>query len=248
MARLNDPVESDDDLPELSTILGLPKQEYGKMPPQRQETQDLANDDSLTERHAMSPRTVTKNSSDRPQSGKQRPLGQLNQAHVNSLLLPMPATSISNSGGEEHQSIQTADRELNRASPRRSIKASTDYDKSAQMLGNTNKPIHHDDDSSTEFSGFIVPDSASDGEVSVSPKKKKSRTQKKVSRANPQEPNFQVSQWPPSDTRQTPGTTDLISPGKVNGSRICLDSPPSNESFKSELVEAHPDPNNRLAL
>ena len=248
MARLNDPVESDDDLPELSTILGLPKQEYGKMPPQTQETQDLANDDSLTERHEMSPRTVIQTSSDRPQPRKQRPLGQLNQAHVNSLLLPMPVTSISNSEGEEQQSIQTADSVLNRASPRRSIEASTDYDKFAQMLAHTNKLIPHDDGSSTEFSGFIVPDSASDGEVPVSRKKKKSRTQKKVSRANPQEPNCQVSKWPQSDTRQTPGTTGWISPRKVNGSRICFDSPPSNESFKSEVVEAHPDLNNRLAL
>ena len=250
MARLNDPVESDDELPELSTILGPRKQEYGKLPSQRQgETQNSADQDLLTDRHATSPRAVTRVSSDKPQSKKQRPLWYLKQAHVNDLLLPVVTASIRDSKIEESQSIETADSVANRGSPKRLAKVFTDYGKLAQMPANTSNLIHYDDDSSTDLSGFIVPDSASDREalVSVSPKNK-SRVRKKISGASPQNHDLQISRWPQPNTRQPRGTTKVISPGEMNSSRTCLDSPPSDEAVKSELIEAQPKLDDCLTL
>lgn len=240
MARLNDLLDNDDEFPELSTLLGAqnPKQEHSKVPSQRKETQNLANKNILVEKHALTPRTITKASPDKPQSRKQRPLGHLKQAHVNFLLLPMSDVSTSNSMSEDYQSIDAADSVSNRASPTRLAKVTADYSKLAQVFDNTSIPIHHDGDYSTDLSGFIVPDSASDGEslALTSEKKKKEKKKSQIPKfftANPQEPGFQVSRRPQSNTRQPSATTELVSPEERVSSRICLESPPSNEPSKS---------------
>ena len=249
MARLNDLLDSDDEFPELSTILGAQnsKQEHSKMPSHRKETQNLANKNILVEKHELTARTITKASPNKPQSRKQRPLGHLKQAHVDFPLPPMSEVSTNNFRSEDYQSIETADNVSNRASPRRLAKVTADYSKLAQVFANTSIPIHHDEDYSTGLSGFIVPDSASDGESLVSTPEKKSQVPK-VSIANPQEPGFQVSRRPQSNKRQPPGTTDLVSPEEEVSSRICLKSPPSNEPFKSELDKVHPNIDDRLTL
>ena len=248
MARLNDPFDSDDELPELSTIMRTlvetPKQDDGKMPPQRKETQDLAHENLVTGRLAIVSRAT--GVSDKPQSRKQRPLGPVKQAHVNSLLLPMSDASINDSRSEGRQSIKTEGGVSNRASPRRLAKVTADYSRLDQVSAITSIEVPHDDDCSTDLSGFIVPDSASDGEViaSRSPKNKKNeegRTPKNVSSANPQEPAFRVPRQNQSNPRRSSGTIDIISPEEKKSTRICLDSPPSNEPFRSGFVEAHPN-------
>ncbi|KAF6219346.1 hypothetical protein HO133_005171 [Letharia lupina] len=263
MARLNDPLDSDDELPELSTILRpqtdaiirilakTPKQEHHKIPSQTKATKNLANEDLLTERHVITPSTFTKVSSTEPQSKKQRPLGHLKQAHVNSLLLPISDAIISNARSEDYRSIEAGDTVSNRASPWRLAKATADHSKLAQASANTSILNHHHDDSSTDLSGFIVPDSASDGEALLPrslkmKKKKKSRTPKKISTANPQEPGFRESRRPQSNTLQPSGTTALISPEEKNSSGVCLESPPSNGPFGSELLEANPNQDGHL--
>lgn len=72
MARLNDPLDSDDELPELSALLRLqsgaisrnlaktPMEKEGKTPSQRKETQNLVSKELLKERHAVGLKTVTK--------------------------------------------------------------------------------------------------------------------------------------------------------------------------------------------
>lgn len=266
MARLNDPLESDEELPELSAVLQsqpdatirtltkTPKQEHGKTPSQRQETQKLASETLLTERRAVAPKTVTIVSSDKPQSRKQRPLGHPKQAHFSSLLLPMSDASISNPNSKSHQSIETAGSVSSRASPRRLAKVTVDYSKLAQISGDSSIPISDDDDnddneSSTDLSGFIVPDSASDEEILVSKSpKKRSRTQKNVPTANSQEPGFLPFRRSQYHRRQPSGEVDLVSPVKNDGSRTCPESSPSTEPFGSELVEAHPNLDEHLIL
>lgn len=254
MARLNDSLNSDYELPDLSTIIRTlakaPKQEHGKVQYRRNETQDLPNEDLLTEAHTVASRTVTKVSSDKPQSRRQRPLEQV---FINTLLLPMSDPSTSNPKSEGYH-VETADRITDRASPRRLTKGTADYSKLAQASVNKTLLIRHDEDSSTDLSGFIVPDSASDGEtlVSRSPTKKKikkikSRAPKKTSTANPREPVSQKFSRPQSNTRQPLGTT-AIPPEEKDGSRVCQESPPSNEPSGSEPFESHPTLNDRLTL
>ncbi len=251
MARLNDLSDSDDELPELSTILAkTSKQEHSKVPSGINEAQNSTNSKSLVAKHENNLRTITKASSDEAQSRKQRPLSHLKQAHVNSLLLPISDISTSNSKSEDYQSIETAGSVSNRISPRRLAKGIADHSRLAQVSAHTSVPIHHDGDSSTDLSGFIVPDSASDGEslVSMSPKKKIKKPTPLISTANLQESGFPVSRLPQSNTQQTTGTTDLISPEDKFSSRTNSKSPPSNDPFRAELVEAHPDPDDRLTL
>lgn len=261
MARLNDPLESDEELPELSTILQpqtdtvirtlskTPKQEHGKITSQRLETQKLASETLLTERHAIAPKTVIKPSLDKPQSRKQRPLGHPKQAHVNPLLLPMSDVSISDSKSEHHQSMDTADSVSSRASPRRLAKVTMDYSKLAQVLVDPDLMISADDYSSTGLSGFIVPDSASDEEILVSKSpKKRCQTRKKISIPNPREPDFRPSGRSRYNRRQPSGEPDLVSPEENDCRRMCPESPASNEPVGSELVEAHPNLDGRVTL
>lgn len=139
----------------------------------------------------------------------------------------------------------------NRASPRRLANFTADYSNLAQVSANTSILDYHDDTSSMDVSRFIVLDSASDGEALVSSlkkkkKKKKSRTPDKRFTVNPQEPGSRVSRQPPSNTRQPPVTADLFSPKKTKDNKIYLESPPSDQSSRSELVEAHPNLDDRL--
>ena len=259
MARLNDPSASDEDLPELSTILQprtdaipriiaqTPKQEHGKTPSRKDETQILASEELLTERYATSPRTVSQVSSDEAQSRKQRPLGHLKQAHVNSLLLPMSDTSINTIKSEDYHSIDIADNVSNRAVPRRLAKITAVYSKLAQVSADTSTKIpddgddDDDDDDSSDLSGFIVPDSASDEEVLVSKSpKKRSQIPVKIPIANPQESCFPTPRRSQYIRRQPSRKTDVVSPVMESRSRIFRESPTSNEHFRSELVEAQP--------
>ena len=259
MARLNDQLDSDDELPDLSTILRLrtdaiprtrletPRQEDGGIPSQRGETRNLATDNPLTEKHAITPKTFTKVSSARPQARKQRlrPLEHLKPAHIIFPLLPTSDASVNNSETNGSPSVEAVVSVPTRASPRESVNGIADYSR------------HHDDCSYTDLSGFIVPDSATDGDfpASGSPKKKKKKQKQKqkdrtpkVSAANPHEPGFRSSRQSPLDTQIFCGSSSSIYPDEKNRSRVSLESLPSNEPFRSELVEAHPNLDDRLTM
>ena len=262
MARLNDAFESDNEFPKLSTILRPrtdamigtcaknSKPEHSRMPSQIPETQDLVDDDVLTGRHTVAPATVSSVSPDKPRSRKQRPLGHLKQAHVNSLLLPVSDASISDPGNGRHQTREPTVSVSEGSGLKRSGKVTTDCSEFAQVPARSSIPLQHDDDSSTDLSGFIVPDSAGEGEslVPKSPKRKPSRTPKKISPANPRAPAFRVSRQPKSSTRQPSGMAHSIRLGEKGSSRSCLESPPMNESLRSEMVEARPSLDDHLLL
>ena len=239
MARLNDPFESDDELPELSALLGPqkhttttnpvkdPRQEQiNLISSRRRDYTNLADDFSLTD--AIAQGTITKISLDKPQSRKHLPLGYPKQSCINSLLYALANTSISDSRREERESVQTVTRIPIRGSPRRSAKVDADYSKHAEASAKASIVVYDDETSSTDLSGFIVPDSASDEEAI-------SRSPKKMARSA-------------IDNRDTPG---LDVPGldvqvsvlsaRKSDLQTCQESPPNAEPCKAVLVEAKSD-------
>ena len=270
MARLNDDLDSEDELPDLFSILRLrteaiirtppktPRQAHGDITYREKEGKELATEYSLTERHAIASGTFTDVYSDRPQSGKQRLLGHLKQAHVNSLLLPPSNASVKSPRHNDGQSIEEVDGVSGRASPKRL--ANSLVDRLGKVSADTVNRIHRDDSFDTDLSGFIVPDSATDGESPVlkSPKKKKKQRQKekqkqeyrspKISTANTDEPGSQEPEQPQSYAQQLSGKSSLALPDKRNIRGKCLESLPSSEPLRSELVEANPSLDESITL
>ena len=191
---------------------------------------------------------------DRSQSRKQRPLGHLKQAHVNSLLRPLSDTSVNSPKCQDGQSIEEVDSDSDRASPKRL--ANDLADRHDKVSAETVNQLHHDESCDTDLSGCIVPDSATDGEppVSESPKEKKKPRQKqkqkyrspKISTANRCEPDFQEPEQPQLYNQQLYGRSSLALPDKRNNSKTCLESLPGSESLRSQLAEAHPSPDESI--
>ena len=270
MARLNDNLDSEDELPDLFSILRLrteasirtqpktPRQAHGDITYREKEGKELATEYSteysLTERHAVASGTFTDVYSDRPQSGKQRLLGHLKQAHVNSLLLPPSDASVKSPRHNDGQSIEEVDGVSGRASPKRL--ANSLADRLSKVSADAVNRIHRDDSFDTDLSGFIVPDSATDGEspLSKSPKKKKKQKQKqeyrspKISTANPDEPGSQEPEQPQLYAQQLSGKNSLALSDKRNISGKCLESLPSSEPLRSELIEANPSLDESITL
>lgn len=257
MARLNDQLDSDDEFPDLSSILNVKKEAivstlprvsklgHGEIWSQKKQLPSLTKSVSLIEGHEIAPKTLTKVSSDKPQSSKQRPLGHLKQAYANSLLLSMSSISNSNSESENHQSLEVVNSVQIGDRLKKLANSTGDYSRLPQKSAGTDEMIHRDDYSSTDLSGFIVPDSASDEEAwaSRSPKKKKkeqkSRSPKKIQTTISQERGAQESRQPRQDTGQSSGANDLILLEEKHESKICHESSPSNEPFGSELSGTH---------
>ena len=268
MARLNDHLDSEDELPDLLSILRLRTEASIKTQPETprqapcdvtyrgQEGKGLAAEYANSERHAVATDTFTDVYSDRSQSRKQWSFGHLKQAHVNFLLRPPSDTSVNNPKHKEGQSIEIIDGKSGRASPKKMANGLAD--RLGKVSTETVNQIHHDDSFHTDLSGFIVPDSATDGEspVSESPKKKKKQKQKqkqkyrspRTSTATPCEPGFQDPEQPHSCTQQLPKRSSLVLPDKRNTSRTCLESLPGSGRSRSELVEAHPSPDESITL
>ena len=217
MARLNDHLDSEDELPELSNILGLQigtmtrtqpetqRQEHGETPSQRKETQNLDINKILTKRRAIATRTLTEVSSDKPQSRKQRPL----QARVNSLVLPTSDAFINKSKKEEvNPGTEAVDSVSSRASSGQLANSISDSSRLTEVSAHAIELVYHDDYPDTNLSGFIVPDSASDGEVLASRKPKKNEKMKQQKSRSPKrftanlcEPGFQELRQPARMTK-----------------------------------------------
>ena len=232
MARLNDPFESDDELPELSALLGpqkyttittpvkAPRLEHSNvLSSQRREHTNLADEFAL--RDAIAQGTITKVSLDKPQSRKNLPIGYPKQSSINSLLYTLPNTSISGSRRQERESVETAAKISIRGSLIKSAKVDADYNKYAE---NASVVVYDDESSSTDLSGFIVPDSASDEEALVS------RSRKKKTRTAIDERDIQGLDVPESVLSE-----------KKNDVQTCLESALNSELCKAVLVDANPN-------
>ena len=256
MARLNDHSDSEDELPDLFSILRLrteasvrtqpktPQQAHFDIAYREKEGNELSIEYAKSKKHVIASETFNDVYSDRPQFRKQRQLGDSKQAHVNSLLRPPSDASVNDPKYKESQSIEEVEGDSGRASPK--SLADGLADRLGKVLADTVNRTHHDDSYNTDLSGFIVPDSATDGEsqVSKSPKKKNKQKQKyrspKVSTANPHQPGLEEPEQPQVYTQQLSGTSSLALPNKRNDSRMCLEYLNGSEHLRSELVEAHP--------
>ena len=266
MARLNDHLDSEDELPDLFSILRLrteasittqpktPRQAHCDIRNREKEGKGLATEYVEPERHVIASETFTDVFSDRSQSRKQRPLGHLKQAYINSLLRPLSDTSVNNSKCPDGQSIEEVYSNSDQISPKRL--ANDLADRLGKVSAETVNQLHHDESCDTDPSGCIVPDSATEREppVSESPKEKKKQRQKqkqkyqslRISTANRCEPNFQEPEQPQLYNQQLSGRSSLALPDKRNYSRTCLESLPGSESLRSELSEAHPSPDESI--
>ena len=264
MARLNDHLDSDDELPDLFSILRLrteasirtqpktPRRAHCDIRNREKEDKGLATEYVNSKRHVIASETFTDVISDRSQSRKQWRLGRLKQAHANSLLYPLSDTSVNNLKYQDGQSIEEVDGNSDRASPKGL--ANDLADRLGKVSAETVNQLHHDGVFDTDLSGCIVPDSATDGEppVSESPKEKKKQRQKrkyrspKISTVKRCEHGFQEPEQTQLYNQQLSGRSSLALPDTRNSSRTCLESLPSSESLRSELAEAHPSPDESI--
>ncbi len=244
MARLNKQLEDDsnDSLPDLASILCRPSEDTAKALIATSERQPATDNRSQsTEAENLQPvqrkspsKSMSKGSYDEKQLKKQRPLAPLKITHDNSLLLPL--SNGSSKCAKSPAREQAAERFSSvRQSPKRAAKACVDYRKLVPLLTD---PSSGEDDSFTDLSGFIVPDSASEDELlghksrnglSRSPRRKGSSAKKANPPKNREDP---FGRWRES------AIIDLTSPEKESSSIPCLGpstSPisPSKEPQKS---------------
>ena len=238
MARLNNQSDNDDELPELSSLLKSqsqatitplpnPEQDVGVIQSRRMETENLAANDTLVERHAIT----------------------LEQAHVDPLLLPGFHPSVDSSESKDDQSIEAVDTVTSRKCPVKLADITADNSRFRQVSTNVGESSC-DDHAYTDMSNVGVRDSATEGEAlaSRSPKKNKrrrrSRSLKRISVANFHKPDLQVF----TKTRQASGTIDSILPNEKYNNEMIPESPPSNEYSRPGPVEVHTNLDDRHAL
>ena len=173
MARLNisNGDDSDDELPDLMTILRgdsgtcLGKASRGAAEAAAFGTGKMPKSDVVASRSikSVSGRTTSAPSKEE-QSRKQRPHQSLKLTHVNSLLLPLSQRSFSGvkkplqDGDHERQAQRV------RSTPKRAASKPVDYSIFSPKRADRSPFAAEDDESSTDLSGFIVPDSASEEE------------------------------------------------------------------------------------
>ena len=201
MARLNERLDSDDGLPELEQLF------------RNANIQDSRS--ATTDKTELRTRNLNQQS-DPPKCGRildhdgtikmQRPLGELKQQNLNSRLLPPTVKDSTHRHTPDHRRF--------RSSPRKP-QTRVDYRKFTPPLSDTSLSTSDDGESFTDLSGFIVPDSASDGEL-MAPKLPRKRKHRGISR------RCSVSGRSFSSAREeflsgnidSSGSVDLLSPKK----------------------------------
>lgn len=152
MARLNTSLDSDDEFPELSTLL-LRSAEDGcgriLQKSKDESGRSTHNDDSM--KGAEISLNYVRLSNGEKHSSKSLPI-------VRPQHLSIPKDE------PENWTIPSRTDTARRVSPRRRAKAHVDYEKFTSALSDARSSFSGTD-SSTDLSGFLVPDSASDGEV-----------------------------------------------------------------------------------
>ena len=182
MARLNTLINRDDDeddngeLPEFATIL-RGESSSGKASKTSADAGKI-NMSTMLEKSIDNPRLVDSASSNEARSRQQHPLGSLKSAVVNSMLLPLSKRTscsvkkLDQDGDAERNAPQI------RSTPRRAARKPIDYSVFSVRKADRRLSMSEDDESFTDLSGFIVPDSESDEED----RRKKSRPKEVVAK------------------------------------------------------------------
>ena len=176
MAKLNAGTDSDDEFPCLSALLWSGAATIAPITPSEKQRgiidrSQLPRKDTEHERDRqagqcnVASELITETSSVAKRVVKQRPLGSLKINSVNPLLLPKSNELLSlTEDVKSTEEFPEANHQL-RSSPRRLAKAPVDYNKFGARLSEASISSSNDDETTTDLSGFIVPDSASDEEV-----------------------------------------------------------------------------------
>ena len=176
MAKLNAGSDSDDELPCLSALLWSGAATIAPTTPsgKQRSTIDrshLPRKDTGHERDGqeaqcnVASRQIPDASPRNKPVVKQRPLGSLKVTSVNSLLLPKGNGLLDHTENMKNIRELPSANHRNRSSPRRLAKAPVDYSKFTASLSEASISLSDDDETTTDLSGFIVSDSASDEEV-----------------------------------------------------------------------------------
>lgn len=242
MARLHDPVvDTDDELPELSQILRLLR------------TSSLPNAQRPIEQPVPAKGEIVDETSGEAESGPDAPLDIINLSYTGrepknqGSLSPLKPTNVhslphprtQNTVNYDYPKISPAKENTVRSSPRRKVKASIDYSKFVPRLSRASSSFSGEDDSFTDLSGFIVPDSASDEDVRPSylPEKK---PKQKISKKDVDGRSHNKTPRPSSSDLESAGPIDLNSPKKKNesvrvASVVCPESPPTLKLLPKEV-------------
>lgn len=227
MARINHVVESEDELPELSDILGFPRTVEIKTPPKstkriyvthRPRKDEASNSDALPIHESSVQETKSRKCLGERPSSKQRPLRSLNLASANSLLLP---PSDERSRTSENSKLSRDDASV-RSSPRRKANAPVDYSNCAPGLSDASFSFPDSEDDFTDLSGFIVPDSASDDDLL--PTRASGRGQPTKSTKESMiglDSTVSSPRKVPIESYESSGLIDLTSPKKKATATVC---------------------------
>ena len=237
MARLHQQNDSDDELPELSTIMGLPWRAVQRKLPSsattrgqehRNKVPSIDEEKSTVNLRALDEEGVTRAACDEKQVQKQRPL---KIAHVNSLLLPISSGPIQANGKVEKSSEYSESEEPIRPTPRRAAKHGVDYTAFTSALRTA---LDSDEDQSfDDLSDFIIRDSdcESDAWPLKSPRKYIRRSPNKSPHAS------DTTRYPPKNTLQS-RAIDLTSPRRGGPVILSLGSSSSRNSASPD-IQAH---------
>ena len=155
-----------------------------------------------------------------------------------------PATLDNNSKPESTSFALINEKEI-RSSPRRKANAPTNYSKFALRLSEGSAIISdEEEDSFTDLSGFIVPDSASDEDTKPS-RSQKRQEHRDVGKRNRHNAIHASASSAESDGLESTGPIEPTSPRKTNDvlCKTCPESPPrpSVSSLELDGNETHSD-------
>lgn len=226
--------DSDDELPELSTLLRLPKKKVGNISEKSITKQDENKKSPPEETLQFQGSAVNSGNDDensiprRPcleiPSGKQPPLGPLKPTQLNSLLAP--SSGLASRNKTKAFSIGRSIR----VSPQRRAKTQVDYSKFASNLSDADSSFSNSNDSFTDLSGFIVHDSASDDDA-LSYRSPDHSSLRKSTVNFRDEPSRETSLdlgVLPFERKEDKGPINLTSPKeeKMTSKLVCPESPP----------------------
>ena len=258
MARLNENVENDDDdLPDLHTILNPPR-EAAENRPKAFMKQDgcrssptTLSQTNATEASPLGLVNYIKETCNGKKSHKQRPLRQLEPKPFNSLL-----SNLSDKSGVVRGESNTGDSSV-RSSPRRKNTAPIGYSIFAASLSENSLSLSENNDSFTDASGSIVPDSASNENILPSWSQKRNDVQKPLiePRRGPSKKHASNVLVSPVEVEEDTGPINLGLPKKEKRSTmaVCPESSPRFRNLHrlSDPAEAYTDldePLSRLRL
>lgn len=226
MARLNQIDDSDDEFPELSTLLrrlgvgdmerASKKQDESGRLPQKGKSSDTI---EVGGKATAALRDIAQLSPEEKHSSG----GPLKPADINALHVPTLGRRLD--GGTKANRTKP----FTTTSPRKPARAQVENSRFASRLSDASLPFS-DNDSSTDLSGFIVPDSASDEEILPSRSRIPKESRKTMRKTGDQQ-SKKYAAGPfrsPSEEEESTGPIDLTSPrkGRKTSKLVCPESPP----------------------